>query len=95
MGNENDKGLVGRLKDVVAGDRIRLWRTTPGDPNNTYEVIGYVMQIVDRLIMMSEEHPHNSLPRATKPGGGRMSFHTYFLSQFDYYAKQVDMAQES
>jgi len=102
MVEQNDNGLVGKLKDVGVGDRIRIWKETPGDSSYTYEASGYVVNLSDLTVNLSPDHPFKTPIVSTRNAFGSIMFGTkpkkeieYILSRFDHYAKQVDVNQES
>jgi hypothetical protein len=84
-----NEGLVGKLTDVKKGDRIRIWKETPGNSEETYEACGYMMQLEKRYVILSPNHP---LHRPTLDARQNFSFgkRGYWLNHFTHYAKQKD-----
>ena len=90
----SEKGLVGKLKEVSIGDRIRIWK---GSDEWIYEAMGYVTALTKDIITLSSDHPVNR-PHADMEnsfvsnafGVKRKREVGYYLAEFDQYAIQVD-----
>ena len=85
-----NSSLVGKLKDVKKGDRIRLWKENLNDSYEIYEACGYVTYLTSNQVNLSPNHPlHN--PQPAKRGVFFSSqIARYNLVDFSHYSKQVD-----
>lgn len=78
-----EKSLVGKLKDVKKGDRLRLW----GEES---EIMGYVKDISKETVTISTNHPDTRGTSYAHAMFLRHNHKEYNLRHYTNYAKQVD-----
>lgn len=96
------EGLVGQIKDLEAGDKVRIWNESQQTSEDQYEVVGYVIRYGKTTITMSMEHPikrpiGSAYDRILSAMfGTQPSFQqtTYNLAFFSNYAKLQDIEKE-
>ncbi len=81
--DHKENSLVGKIKDIKKGDRLRLW-------DKDSEIIGYVLKVSEATIRLSTDHPFTRATGFAHAMALRDNYNEYPLRDYTNYSKQID-----